>query len=296
MMDLRSAIALIRPQQWIKNVFVFVPLFFSGHLFDMQLLLDSVYAFLSFSLAASSIYCLNDIRDVEADRVHPRKRLRPIASGRVSVLQGYMLMVLLIAASFGITFTLGNPGHAAEVSLVIAVYYLLNIAYCLKLKQIAIIDVAIISTGFVLRLVVGGAATGIELSQWIVIMTFLLALYLALAKRYDDVVIYETSGSKARTNIHRYTSQYLRQAMTFVATIALVAYILYTVSPEVTDHVGSNYLYITSVFVLLAILRYLQCSLVDKQSGSPTKLLVHDRFLQGCIACWIITFGLILYL
>ena len=152
-----------------------------------------------------------------------------------------------------------------------------------------------IATGFVLRIVAGGIATGIILSHWIVLTTFLLALFLALAKRRDDVVIYESSGVKARKNIVRYNMDFLNQSIGILGSVTMMCYILYTVSNEVAERVGTHYLYATSVFVLAGILRYMQLTFVDRKSGSPTKVLLHDHFIHACVIGWILTFAIILY-
>ena len=146
-----------------------------------------------------------------------------------------------------------------------------------------------------MRIILGGVATGIILSHWIIIMTFLLALFLAFAKRRDDVVMYENTGVKVRKNVNRYNIDFMNQAITIVATITVIAYICYTVSPDVVARIKSPYLYMTSIFVLLGIMRYLQLTIVDIKSGSPTKVLMKDHFVQSCIIGWILTFIIILY-
>jgi 4-hydroxybenzoate polyprenyltransferase len=171
----------------------------------------------------------------------------------------------------------------------------MNIAYCVKLKQKAIVDVFIIAIGFVLRILMGGFATGIYISHWIILMTFLLALFLAFAKRRDDVVMYENTGVKARKNVDRYNLDFMNQAIGIVASVTMVCYIMYTVSEDVILRLDSHYVYVTSIFVLAGIIRYLQVTIVDVKSGSPTKVLMKDRFIQACVAGWMITFALILY-
>ena len=251
--------------------------------------------FFSYSFAASGIYCFNDIYDVEADRNHPEKCKRPIASGAVKVASAYILMLLCLAISFAI-ITMGVFENKSQLYGVIAFYILMNIAYCIKLKQIAIVDVFIIAVGFVLRLLVGGFATDIYLSHWIVLMTFLLALFLAFAKRRDDVVMYEDSGVKMRKNVNRYNLAFMNQLIAVVACLTMMCYIMYTVSPEVIERFHSSYIYVTSIFVLAGIIRYLQLTIVDVKSGSPTKVLMKDHFVQACIVGWIVTFVIILYL
>lgn len=293
-MGIKNILKIIRPHQWAKNVFVLVPLFFGGSLMDKIDIAASAIAFLAFSFIASAIYCLNDIVDVEDDRRHPKKCHRPIASGKVSIAQGYAIMAAMIALSFGCISLLGE--FAAGVGAVIAIYLLLNIAYCLWLKKQAIVDVCVIAFGFVLRLLVGGIATDIPLSNWIVLMTFLLTLFLSLAKRRDDVILMNETGHAPRTNTIRYNLSFINQAITITATVTIVCYIMYTVSPEVEQRVGTRYLYLTTVFVLLGILRYLQLTLVDNKSGDPTKTLLRDRFLQVVLALWVLAFLMIIYI
>ncbi len=270
-----------------------VPLFFGGSLLDSTDIIASLIAVLAFSFIASSIYCLNDIIDVEDDRRHPVKRNRPIASGKVSVKQGYVCMAMMVALSFGLATLIGE--QAMGVAAALGTYFLLNIAYCLWLKRFAIVDVCVIAFGFVLRLLVGGLATCIELSNWIVLMTFLLTLFLSLAKRRDDVVRMNETGHAPRKNTIRYNLEFINQAITITATVTLVCYIMYTVSPEVEKRIGTRYLYLTTVFVLLGILRYLQLTLVDNKSGDPTKTMLRDRMMQIVVALWLLAFLLIIY-
>ena len=288
---------LLRPQQWLKNLFVFLPLFFDRHLFDAEYLLPCVLVFFAFCFAASGIYCFNDILDVEADRKHHEKCKRPIASGAVSKQAGYIVMAVCFVISMALlALTHSINGHNGLLYLVIGGYIVMNIAYSLKLKQLAIIDVFIIATGFVLRVLAGGLATGIFLSHWIVLMTFLLTLFLAFAKRRDDVVTLEESGVAMRQSVNRYNLPFMNLAISIIASITMVCYIMYTVSPRVVERFNSPYVYLTSLFVLAGIIRYLQITVVDVKSGSPTAVMLKDRFIQGCVLCWLVTFALIIYL
>ena len=286
-------ISLIRPHQWLKNIFVFLPLFFDKKLLHIDYLVNAIWAFAAFSLAASAIYCLNDIMDIEADKRHPKKRLRPLASGKISKAQAYAIMAILIIASLAITcFAFDSKNLMA----IIAIYIVLNIGYCVRLKHIAIVDVFIIASGFCLRVAAGGVATDIWISQWIVLQTFLLALFLAFAKRRDDVIIFNRDGSKARKNINRYNLEFLNNAIAIVATMTMMCYIMWCVSEEVIVRMGTNLLYITAVFALMGVMRYLQLTMVDNKSGSPTKILMKDRFIHFCIAGWVATFLILIYL
>ena len=291
---MKNIVILLRPQQWLKNGFIFIPLFFDHKLTDWYCLCSAILAFFAYSFAASAIYCLNDLIDVEADRKHPKKCKRPIAAGVISKAQAILLVALCLGIAFAIASLLDSYAQW-KVMGILGVYIVMNIAYCLKLKQMAIVDVFIIAVGFVLRIFVGGFATGVVLSQWIVLMTFLLALFLAFAKRRDDVVIYEDTGVLARKNVNRYNLPFMNQVIGVVSSITMVCYIMYTVDPEVIARMGSRYVYLTSVFVLAGIIRYLQLTIVDVKSGSPTKVLMKDKFVQCSIIGWIITFVLIIY-
>lgn len=290
---MKSVLLLLRPHQWLKNLFIFLPLFFAGQLLNWTYLYPTLVAFVAYSFAASAIYCFNDIWDMEADKLHPKKCKRPIASGRMSVRSGYLIMASCLLISF---LLLSKCERRSYLFAIVGFYFVMNIAYCIFLKRIALIDVFIIALGFVLRILVGGVVTGIPLSHWIVLMTFLLALFLAFAKRRDDVVIYEDTGVKARKNINRYSLPFMNQSISIIASITMVCYIMYTVSEEVISRIHSPYLYLTSAFVLLGLLRYLQLTVVDVKSGSPTQILMKDKFIQICILSWIAAFFVILYI
>ena len=283
---------LIRPKQWIKNGFIFVPLFFGGALFDATALLKGIIAFVAYSFAASSIYCFNDIYDVEADRRHPVKCHRPIASGAVGIKQAYAMMMLMFVLAMAVSTLLGSW----EATGIILFYWLLNLGYCAKLKQYAIIDVCIVAFGFVLRLLEGGVATSIVLSKWIVLMTFLITLFMSFAKRRDDVLRMEKTGEAPRKNTIRYNLTFINQAITITASVTLVCYIMYTVSPEVIENFHTENLYLTSVFVLVGLLRYIQIAVVDQQSGDPTKIILRDRITQFIVLAWLLAFLFIIYI
>lgn len=294
----RQIITLIRPHQLVKNIFVFTPLFFDRHVTDWHYVWPCLVAFIAFCLAASGIYCFNDIHDADADRQHPVKCMRPVASGAVSKQTAYVTMsIVWILAIMLVAWACIYSGRI-RIGLIgtLLVYVVMNIAYCIKLKQIALLDVFMIAIGFVLRVAAGGMATGIILSHWIVLTTFLLTLFLAVAKRRDDAAIYETTGVKARKNVECYNMDFLNQSIGVLGSVTIVCYILYTVSDEVVERMGSHYLYVTSVFVLAGIMRYMQITLVDRKSGNPTKVLLQDHFIHVCIIGWISAFTIILYL
>ena len=290
---MKEIIRLIRPHQWIKNLVVLFPIFFGGALGHLESLYEGCITMIAFSCIASSIYCLNDIIDVEDDRRHPKKCNRPLASGRVSIAQGYAIMIVMVILSM--VSLLFLPNKCIETTGVVGFYWVLNVAYCLFLKQHAIIDVCIVAFGFVLRILAGGIATDIRLSKWIVLMTFLLMLFLSFAKRRDDVLRMNETGEAPRKNTIRYNLTFINQAITITASVTLVCYIMYTVSPETIANFHTENLYLTSVFVLLGLLRYIQLAVVDKKSGDPTKVILHDRFIQCIVLGFGLTFFIIIY-
>jgi len=289
-LDIKSIIKLIRPNQYIKNLFIFLPLFFALKITDYHLFLNAFVTFIGFSLTASSIYILNDYFDIEDDKKHPKKRLRPLASGVISKKEGIFLML-----SFFIIGVLIVASQNIQALYILLLYVIINIAYTLYFKHVAIVDVIIISVGFVLRLYIGAAVTNTHLSMWIILMTFLLALFMALAKRRDDILIYIDTGKKMRKVLDGYNLQFLDTAMSIMASVVIVAYIIYCSSEEVIQRIGSQYLYITALFVIVGVLRYLQIAFVLEDSGSPTKIVLKDRFIQFTILGWILTFVWILY-
>lgn len=289
---MKDILKIIRVRQWTKNFFVFIPMFFGGSLFYLNDWQASALTFIAFCLAASAIYCLNDIIDVDADRRHPKKCHRPIASGLVGKGEAYTLFALLAILSVVVPLFLVS----VLVAMVVAVYLLINIAYCIRLKQYAIIDVCIVAMGFVLRIVAGGYATDIVLSRWIVMMTFLLTLFLSFTKRRDDVLIMNETGEAPRKNTIRYNLTFINQAITITGAVMLVCYIMYTVSPEVIERFQCPNLYMTSFFVVLGLLRYIQLTVVDEKSGDPTRLILSDRFVQLAVLGWILSFVVIIYM
>lgn len=289
-----ALIRLLRPGQWTKNLFVFLPAFFGGQILNTSALLPCAVTFAAFCLAASSVYCFNDIKDAGADKLHPEKCRRPVASGAVSIKAAYAMMAVCLLLPVSLLYFLGGSESLPLTAFVLS-YWIMNIAYSGGLKRYAIIDVTIIAVGFVLRVWAGGIAANVTLSEWIIIMTFLLALFLAFAKRRDDVVLYQNTGVSHRGNTGRYNMEFMNQIIAIIAAITMVAYIMYTLSHDVIERFGSRHVYFTAIFVLMGIIRYLQITIVDSKSGAPEKVLLHDRFIQCCIVGWIGMFLVIIY-
>ena len=287
---MKSIFTLIRPQQYIKNIFVFLPLFFVGQITNIELLTNAFMAFVAFSFSASAVYILNDYKDIKEDRRHPKKKLRPLASGLISTKVAMSLMIILLIIGFSIMAIV-----SLQALTILGMYVILNIAYSFKLKRIALLDVTIIAMGFVLRLFVGSFVTGVTLTAWIVIMTFILALFLALAKRRDDILLHRT-GNKMRKSMDGYNLQLIDGTMMIMAAVVIVAYILYTVSEEIIEKFNSENLYLTALFVIFGIMRYLQISFVEKNSGSPTEIVFKDKITIINIVLWLLFFVWIIYM
>jgi decaprenyl-phosphate phosphoribosyltransferase len=273
---------LARPHQYTKNIFIFLPAFFSFKITDYNIFFNAFLAFISFSLTASSVYVLNDWIDRHEDAKHPEKKNRPIASGKIKGKTALFFSISLL-----ITGLLISSLVSLNALLLIVLYVLLNITYTFKLKHISIVDITIIASGFVIRLFVGSIATNIMLSHWIIIMTFLLAIFLSLAKRRDDVLIYLNTDQKMRKVIDGYSIKFLDFAMVMNASVVLVAYILWSISPEVAIKLRTNNLYLSSIFVFLGILRYMQIVFIEEKSGNPSKIFLTDPFIRTTILFWV---------
>ncbi|HIC12557.1 MAG TPA: decaprenyl-phosphate phosphoribosyltransferase [Sulfurimonas sp.] len=280
---MNNLITLLRPHQYVKNLFVFAPLIFAFN-FNQESVFNATIAFILFSLLASSIYVLNDFMDIEEDKKHPTKKNRPLASGAISLTSANFLFLGLSSSTLIVTYIFSH-----ELFAVLVMYFVLNILYSYRFKHIAIVDIFIIATGFVLRLFAGAQVTDTPLSMWIIIITFLLAIFLALAKRRDDVLL-SIEGKETRKNIDGYNLEFVNAAMVLMSGVVILSYLQYTVSPEVIARIGSEYLYLTTMFVILAILRYMQITFVEQQSGSPSKIVLKDTFIKVTLILWLISF------
>lgn len=281
---------LLRPKDWAKNLFLFVPLFFAGEIFNWIKLLHVSEGFIAFCCIASSIYIINDYADKEEDRKHPLKRNRPIASGAISTGAALSILALLICIGFFIAYFI-----SIRFFTILAIYFLLNIGYSLGLKNIAILDIFIIAIGFPLRARAGGNIANVEVTVWLNIMIFLLALFMAAGKRRDDVLLKISSGENMRKAIKGYTLDFLNALLALISSVMIVSYFMYTVSQSVMERHNTSRLYLTSLFVMAGIMRYLQIIYINADSGSPTKILYKDRFIQIALLLWMVSFYLIIY-
>jgi 4-hydroxybenzoate polyprenyltransferase len=283
-----AVIRLLRPHQWLKNAFVAAPLFFTPERLSAAAVERVGLGLIAFCAVSSAVYIFNDALDREADRAHPLKRLRPLAAGTVSLPAALAAMVVLLVAGLGLALWLA-PAFAAVVVLYLAV----NAAYSLGLKHLSVVDVMAIALGFVLRVYAGGILIDVRPTVWIIACTLLLALFLALAKRRDDLV--KGVGDEHRQSLGGYTLGFVDTSIGVVLSALLVSYLLYTAAPENIHRYHTDQLYWTAPFVIAGILRYLQITLVEERSGSPTLVALTDRFLLIAMAGWVVVFAWLIY-
>src|SRR6478736_1619670 len=276
----------LRPRQWVKNLLVLAaPLFALGGnvTYDVREVFINVgVAFVAFSLAASSIYLVNDARDVEADRQHPTKRFRPIAAGVVPEWMAYSLAVVLAAASLTLSwFT------ARDLAIVIAVYIAMQLAYCFGLKHQAVLDICIVSSAYLIRAIAGGAATGIVLSQWFLLVMAFGSLFMVAGKRYAELQLSERTGAKIRKSLESYTASYLRFVWTLSAGAMVLCYALWAFERDGTN---ASWYAVTIIPITIAMLRY-AVDVDGGLAGEPEEIALKDRVLQLLFLAWIGTIG-----
>lgn len=280
----------LRPEQWTKNLVVLAALALSKHLFEPRLLARSLGAFAIFCGLSGAAYLLNDLIDLEQDRLHPRKRLRPLASGALSPRTAAVSSALLGFGCLGASFLLGLPFAACAF-----LYLLLNVVYSLVFKNTVILDVLCISLGFVLRAVAGGVVIAVTVSDWLLVCTFLLALFLALSKRRHELTLLTDAAVGHRKILAEYSPYLLDQMISVVTASCLTAYAFYTMAPETVEKYKTGRLAWTIPFVLYGIFRYLYLVHQKEQGGSPTDILMTDRPLLIAVALWAIALVVIVY-
>jgi 4-hydroxybenzoate polyprenyltransferase len=274
----------LRPSQWIKNSVIFAALIFAHRFAEGQALARSTYAFLLFCAVSSAVYIINDLLDVEADRAHPTKRLRPIAAAQVSPALASAFAALLVAGALGGAALLSRPFCA-----VAGTYFLLNLAYSTWLKRVVIVDVMVIASGFLLRAVAGAVVLEVEISHWLVLCASLLSLFLGFCKRRNELAILADRAADHRSILSEYSFPFLDQMISVVTASTLVAYCFYTLSPEVEAKLGTRYLPLTIPFVLYGIFRYLYLVYRRDEGGNPTRTFYTDRPLLVDVALWALT-------
>jgi decaprenyl-phosphate phosphoribosyltransferase len=285
---LSQLVRLVRPRQWIKNAFVAAPLFFTPEAVNLQNLGLVAAATAIFCVASSAIYIFNDLFDRDADRLHPAKASRPVASGAVPVAVAWSAFGLLAMLALG-----GAVWLSRNFAFYVVGYLILQTAYSSGLKHVAVLDVMIIAVGFVLRIFAGSVLIAAVPSPWIVIATGLVASFLALAKRRDDLVM--DIGVSHRRSLGGYTVEFLDTAIAVLLAALLVSYLMYTTSEAVIARLGTPHLYISSVFVVAGVLRYLQLAIVFRRTGSPTDVMLGDWFMIATCTGWVLAMGCLIY-
>ena len=289
-MNPRALFISLRPHQWTKNLLLFAPLGLSKHLFEPTPLLRSLGAFGLFCALSGVVYLVNDVADVEQDRLHPLKRLRPIASGALAPRTALVFAILLAILSLGTSLLLGTP-----FALCALVYLVLNLLYSFRLKEVVIVDAISVSLGFVIRAVAGAVAIGVVFSDWLLICTILLALFLTFCKRRHELTSLSGTASEHRKILSEYSPYFLDQMIAVVTASCLTAYAVYTTAPETVEKFKTTRLSWTIPFVLYGIFRYLYLVHQKEQGGSPSDILLADRPLLAAVGLWALAIVLIVY-
>jgi 4-hydroxybenzoate polyprenyltransferase len=284
-------IKIIRPSQWLKNVFLFAPLIFSKHLFEPVYLGREIIAFLGFCLVSSTIYVLNDILDRESDKLHPVKRNRPLASGTITLLSAIIIIVVLLCFLISMV-----PLLNMRFWYTVIFYSLINIAYSLGLKRIVLVDVFIVAGGFMLRVLAGVFAIEVEISSWLVLCTLFVSVFLAVSKRRGEVLLISATESfVARPVLKQYSIEFMDQIMTVAASGMAISYALYTVADRTINTFKTEYLIFTTVFVLFGIFRYIFLMRDKKIDDNPMHLLLSDTPMMVNILVWFLACVVIIY-
>ena len=289
--NLRGLLVEMRPSEWTKNLLVFSGVIFSRSLTDINNLWISLLGFAIFCAASSGVYLFNDLCDLQADREHPVKRNRPLASGSVNINFARVAMLVLF-----LTATLGSLALNRSFAFVIAIYLLTCIAYSLRLKDIVILDVILIASGFVLRAVSGAVLINVAPSEWLVLCTSMVALLIGFGKRRHEIVLLEENAQNHRRSLSDYSIEFLNSIMNICAAAAVVTYALYTRADETVARIGSNRMLITIPFVVYGVFRYLFLIYKRQAGGDPVQILLHDRPTLLNLLLWIVTVGLVIYL
>ena len=280
----------MRPQQWIKNFFLYAALVFSGNLFHPDLVYHVTEGFILFSFVASGIYILNDLTDLQKDKLHPEKSKRPLPSGKVSA--GTAIVACIVLLLFGIA---GAYFINPSFSVIVLVYVVINVLYSFVLKNLVILDVMTISAGFVLRVIAGAVLINVPTSEWLLICTVLLSLFLGFSKRRHELSILERDANSHRSVLEQYTPYFLDQMIGIVTASTVMSYALYCISDETVKKFGTNKLIYTVPFVLYGIFRYLYLVHRRVEGGNPTRVALTDAPLLVNLFLWIICASIIIY-
>lgn len=276
---------LLRINNWIKNLLVLAPLIFSLNIFHITKVIQSLEAFAAFCLISSAIYIFNDILDIEKDKIHPRKKYRPLASGKISILRAFIIALVLTALSLSVSWFL-----SFNFTLVIFSYLVLNSLYNIKLKTVPLIEAFIIAINFLIRIIAGSVAISVIPTEWIVFVTFFLATMLTFIKRKSEIKVLESKSGEHRSVLKHYNLQTINQLIFISATLTLAGYVLYTINHPLFQNETINWLFYSFIFVAFGLFRFILISDSEQleKEGDPTILILKDRYLQLTILLWIL--------
>ena len=281
---LLNYIHLLRPKHWIKNLFVFAALIFSLNLFNIVKSIASLQAFFAFCLASSFVYIINDIIDIEQDRKHPKKRNRPIASGKISIKNAAIISIICLITSMTLAYFIN-----LNTLIVITVYVFVNIFYSIKIKNVVILDVMFISLGFILRMIAGATAIEVGFSNWILLTTLCISLFLGFGKRRGEMLLANNNTQKnTRFVLKLYSTQFLDYMIMSSITLTIISYALYTIDSEVIKRFGTDKLIYTVPLVIYGIFRYLYVIFRSDSDGDPTEVILKDKSIISVVLLWIL--------
>ena len=281
---MRDYVFLLRPKHWIKNLFIFAALIFSLNLFDIGKFIISLRAFIAFSLISSFVYIINDIVDIEQDKRHPKKRNRPIASGKIALVNALLISIFCLIAGLIIAYFIN-----LNTLIVITIYVIINIFYSIKIRNVVILDVITIALGFILRMIAGATAIEVGFSSWILLTTFSIALVLGFGKRRGEILLTSNNFSEdTRSVLKQYNIQYLDSIIISSVTLTIISYALYTIDSEVIYRFGTDKLIYTVPFVIYGIFRYLYVIYKFDNDGDPTEIVLKDKLIIYIVIIWIL--------
>jgi 4-hydroxybenzoate polyprenyltransferase len=290
--NIYSALKILRPGQWLKNVFILAPLIFAKHLFNLPYVWREMLAFFGFCVISSIIYIVNDIFDCDADKLHPIKRNRPLASGAIGIPAACIIIVILLVS---VVFVI--PYLHLFFWYTVIVYVVLNLAYSMGLKRVVLVDIFIISAGYMLRVLAGVFAIEVEISPWLILCTMFISVFLAISKRRGELILSSTSESfDARPVLRHYELAFIDQIMTIAASGVAISYALYTVADRTVNIFKTEHLIFTTVFVLFGIFRYILLMRNKKTEDNPMHLLLKDAPMIVNILLWFIVCVIIIYI
>lgn len=285
-----SYIRAVRVRQWTKNLILFAGIIFAHRFFEMGTVLRALLAFIDFCLLSSSIYLINDLKDIESDRLHPVKKFRPIANGEIGIRPAWTLAVVLSVVALGLAFFL-----SVQFFIAAALYYLIMVLYSFFLKHIVILDIMVIAGGFVIRAIAGALAVNVMISSWLLVCATLLALFLVLSKRRHEVILLGDGAKEHRKILEEYGAGFLDQMISVVTAATLMSYILYTMDAVTIEKFGTSKLILTTPFVLYGIFRYLYLVYQKNLGGRPEEVLLTDLPIIGALVLYVVTAVIIIY-